>query len=698
MNLDTAVMSIPLRRCISLTAVAVIALSGTGCSREALPAVYSFDTTDLDGSVNPCTNFDDFVNSKWRNATPIPPDVARVGILDEMQNRADETTKRIAEDAANRLGSLKVDSDEWKIGALYASAMDESAINRRGFDPVKPTLAKIDAIAARQDLTAFILDDATGNDTTLLGLGAEPDPTDASTMIASVSDFGLGLPNSGYYIDDPANAPALAGYTDYLRVLLTLTGVPDAAASVQAGQAIGFEKSMVAATLTPEALVDAARIRRVVTVAEANQLTPAFDWRRYFDAQNLRSVDSFMLSDTAFFHGVNDLLASAPVEQWKSYLRTHVLIRFAGRLSSGFRDASFQLSQLLNGTAKAPPRWKLALESVNTEMPDALGRLYVQRTFSAKDKERALTLVGELSNALAARIQSVGWMSAPTKLSALDKRAAIVAKVGYPDKWRDYSGLGIEPGDYFGNLVRAAKFDKDAQLDMIGKPTDRTRWTASPQTVNAFYGGSNNTITIPAAILQPPLFDPNADPAINYGGIGSIIGHELTHAFDNNGRQRDRDGSPVDWWTPEDAKQFQARADKLVTQYDHYALVPGRPDVHGGSRGSFTFGVLTESENIADLGGVLVASDALQRTAEESSSGTIDGYTPSQRFFLAYARTKRSNTREEFLIAQVSGDPHAPDNLRVNGVVANVPNFGEAFGCKPQDPMVNDGEKLVSIW
>ncbi|WP_225929625.1 M13 family metallopeptidase [Rhodococcus opacus] len=641
----------------------------------------AFDTTELDSAINPCDDVYGTVNDTWIAETPIPDDESKYGVFNQLRDNSLDTQRGIAQSAAENLGSEDVNSDRSKIGALYESAMDEKSIDAAGFAPLEPELARIDAIGSAADVAAFLTDDAVDGGSIVFGLTAGADYRDATKQIGFVAPTGISLPSKGYY-SDPQYAPILDAYRSYLGTSLDLIG----AGAAQADRAVELEKALADASLSPEQARDPATQYNLVTVDQANATTPAFDWRQYLAAQGVSPDAGFSLAATPYFTRVNELLERAPVDQWKSYLRAQVVSRSAERLSKPFRDNQFEFDKQISGNTAQKPRWKTAVADVNTAMGEAMGELYVQEAFDPAAKDRAQQLVRHVLDALRVRIENVDWMSPETKQKALDKWSELVPKIGYPDTWRDWSGLQISRGDYFGNLAAADKFNHAYDLAKIGKTSDRTQWAMTPQTVNAYYNPSDNTINFPAAILQAPFFDPNADDALNFGGIGSVIGHEATHGFDDQGSQFDGKGNNVNWWTPADSEQFAARTEKLVDQFDGYTPIPGRPDIHVN-------GNLTLGENIADLGGVNASYDAL-KAALESDPGAaeekIDGYTPGQRFFLNYARVWREKTRDEAMITQLGSDPHAPSDLRVNGVVPNVPGFGESFDCPPGSPLVHE--------
>jgi putative endopeptidase len=471
--------------------------------------------------------------------------------------------------------------------------------------------------------------------------------------------------------------------------------VSEADAKKQADDVLKFETALAAASLSPVEERDIKNEYHFVSVKEADKVTPHFSWAKFFDAQGLKIDNGFSLSQPKFFAQFDKMLASTPIDQWQAYLRFHAIDDASPYLSKNFQDNKFAFyGTTLAGQPQQKPQWKRVLGAVNASMGEALGQLYVAKEFTPEAKQRAEELVTNIRNALKARIENLDWMSADTKAKAIDKWNKFLPKIGYPDKWRDWSGLDIKPDNYYANVLAAGKFNYDYDIGHIGKPTDRKEWGMTPQTVNAYYNPSDNTINFPAAILQPPFFDAKADDAINYGGIGAVIGHESSHGFDDQGAQFDGDGNQKDWWTKDDKAKFEARTDKLVKQFDDYAPLKDKPDLHVN-------GKLTLGENIADLGGLNVAYDALQTVLKANpteASQKIDGYTEDQRFFLNWARVWRGNMREKTSILRINTDPHAPMGLRAMGAPSNMPAFAAAFECKAGDAMVRPADTQVKIW
>jgi putative endopeptidase len=668
-----------------------LAISATLAS-AAEPVKPSFDVAEIDTSINACQDFDGFVNSRWVKANPIPEDKTRWGAFDVLREDSLNTQHEIVDAAVKNTGAA-ANSIEHKIGQLYASGMDEAAMEKLGFNPIKPQLAAIAALKNSKDVANYITNRYAEGDRNVFGFFARPDYKHAETQIAYANESGLGLPTKDYYTD-PKYADIRDAYLAYIAKSFELTGVKPAAAKIKAQQVFDFEKQLADASLSPVERRNPENQYHFVSVAEANQVTPHFDWDNFFKAQGVTIDKGFSLSQPKFFAEFDKLLTTAPIEQWQAYLSFNQIDGAAGALSKAFVDNEFVFRQVLSGQPQLEARWKRVLATVNGSMGEALGQLYVAKVFPPESKARAQELVDNVRNALKTRIENLDWMSDETKAKAIAKWNTFLPKIGYPDNWRDWTGLQFKDGDYYGNLQAAAKFNYRYNIAKIGKPTDRKQWSMTPQTVNAYYSPTDNTINFPAAILQPPFFDANADDAINYGGIGAVIGHEASHGFDDQGSQFDGDGNNFNWWTAEDRSKFDERTGKLVRQFDEYTPIAGKPDVHVN-------GKLTLGENIGDLGGLNAAYDALQMALKnnpEQAVGMIDGYTPDQRFFMNWARVWRGAAREKQALLLLNTDPHAPASLRAIAAPSNMPAFAAAFQCKAGDAMVRDGEKQVVIW
>ena len=653
-----------------------------------------FDIADLDTNIQACQDFNGFVNSKWVAANPIPNDRSRWGAFDKLAEDSLNTQHQIVDDASKGAASAQAGSIEQKIGYLYASGMDDAAIEKAGFDPIKPKLDAIAALKTGKDVANYLTQNFTTGDMQVFQFGSGADFKDAKMQIGFTQQAGLGLPTKDYYTDAKYKDIRDA-YVDHIVKMLELTGVAEADAKKQAAQVLAFETQLAAASLAPVELRTPENQYHFVTLKEADKITPHFNWEDFFKAQGVTVDKGFSLSQPKFFAQFDKMLASTPADQWQAYLRFHTIDDASPLLSKAFQDARFDFyGKTLSGQPEQKPRWKRVLGGVNESMGEALGQLYVAKVFTPEAKQRAEELVTNVRNALKARIENLDWMSAETKEKAVAKWNTFLPKIGYPDKWRDWSGLDIKQGDYYGNVMAAAKFNYQYDLNKIGKPTDRKDWGMTPQTVNAYYNPTDNTINFPAAILQPPFFYANGDDAINYGGIGAVIGHEASHGFDDEGSQFDGEGNNANWWTKEDKDKFEARTAKLVAQFNDYAPIKDKPDVHVN-------GQLTLGENIADLGGLNVAYDALQEALKKNpqeAAAKIDGYTEDQRFFLNWARVWRGSVREKEALLRLNTDPHAPASLRAMGAPSNMEAFATAYQCKPGDTMVRSGEKQVKIW
>jgi putative endopeptidase len=666
-----------------------VAVSLALTSGSAL-AASSFDVSEIDKAINPCNDFNDYVNAKWVAKNPIPPDRTRWGAFDQLREHSLETQHAIAEKAAKSADSAKAGSVEQKIGWFYRSGMQEPAVEAAGYAPVKADLAKVDGLKSPTDIVAWITETAARGRSDLFNVSVLPDFKNAATQIAYTFQGGLGLPTRDYY-DKPDYAELRDAYKAHIAKVLTLIGVADAEAKQQADHVLAFETRLAKASMTPTELRVPEHQYHFVTLAEADKVTPNISWQKFFAAQGADVKNGFSLSQPKFFAEVDAMLKDVPADQWRAFLRFHTIDSASPYLSKPFADEHFAFyDQKLNGQKEQRVRWKRVMDAINENMGMALGELYVAQAFPPESKARAKELVANLQDALKARIEKLDWMSAETKQKALEKWSTFLPKIGYPDKWRDWSGLKIVPDNYFANVDAATKYEYDYQIAKVGKPTDRLEWGMTPQTVNAYYNPTENTINFPAAILQPPFFDAKADDGINYGGIGAVIGHEATHGYDDQGSQFDAKGNNLNWWTKEDREKFDARTDRLVQQFDAYEPLPGK----------HVNGKLTLGENIADLGGLNVAYDALQVALKKNpgEDKKIDGYTEDQRFFMNFARVWRGSILPQRQEVLLNADPHAPAKFRAIAAASNMPAFAESFQCKSGDAMVREGDKQVKIW
>ena len=672
----------PLTLCVGLALSALASADDTG---SALSAV------QFDKNIGPCQNLFDFVNTNWLKAHPIPADRTTwgaSGLLDERSLNAQHAIAENAEKAHNPPGSI-----EQKIGDFYASGMNEAAIEKAGLDPIRDDLKRIDGLSTPDDFVNFIRDYAAQGMPFLFGFSPQADFHDSRKMIGYARQGGLGLPERDYYFKTDANSKKIRDeYVDYVAKSLELVGVKKDDAAKQAQSVMDLETKLANASLPIVELRNPDNQYHYMEMPEADKTTPHFSWEKFFASQDVTGEKGFSLSQPKFFAAMDTLLVETAPETWRAYFRFHLSRLSQPYLSKRFVDTEFDFySNKLRGQKEQKPRWKRVLATVDRQMGMALGQLYVAQNFPPEAKARAQELVDNLRTALKARIQHLDWMSDATKAKAIEKWDTFMPKIGYPDKWRDWTGLAVHRDSYLGNIRASLKFDHDWRMGKIGKPVDRTEWNMTPQTVNAYYNPLQNEIVFPAAILQPPFFDPHADDALNYGGIGAVIGHEMTHGYDDRGSQFDAQGNYNNWWTADDRKQFESRTDKLVAQFDGYVAID---DLH--VKGKQTLG-----ENIADLAGLNVSYDALQTALAKNpdeAKKKIDGYTEDQRFFLNFARSWAESFKPEELKLRVNTDVHSPAPLRAIAAPSNMATFADAFSCKAGDPMVRAPDVQVKIW
>jgi putative endopeptidase len=650
----------------------------------------------LDDQYNPCDDFANYVNAKWNQANPMPADQTRWGAFGILHEKSLLQQKQLLQNAAQDVKNHTGSELEQKLGKLYVAGLDTAAIDKLGYEPIKPQLAQIEALKTPADVADFIGTSYNNGDSYVFDFSSGADFKDATQQIGFVNQDGLGLPTPDYYLE-PKYKAIRDAYVAYVAKSLALTGTPAADASKQANDVLAFETSLAKASLSPTELRNLDNQYHFVTVAEADKVSPHFSWDRFFKAQGVDVGKGFSLSQPKFIAEFDRLIEHAPIAQWQAYLKSHLVSNASPYLSQAFQDNHFDFyNKTLRGQPEQQPRWKRVIGAVNGAMGMGLGELYAARYFPPEDKARAEQLVTNVRDALKNRIEHLDWMSAATKKKALDKWALFLPKIGYPDQgeWRDWSGLTIAPDKWYANLEAASKYNYHYDIGKIGKPTDRKEWLMTPQTINAYYDPTTNTIVFPAAILQPPFFYAKGDDAVNYGGIGLVIGHESSHGFDDQGSQFDGHGNRVNWWTKQDQQQFDARTGALAKQFDAYAPIPGKPDLHVN-------GKLTLGENIGDLGGLNIAYDALQtalKSDPKEANEKLDGMTQEQRFFLSSARVWEGTTREKFAELLLNVDPHSPDAVRAFAAASNMPQFAQAFQCKPGDKMVHTGKQLVKIW
>jgi putative endopeptidase len=647
-----------------------------------------FAATDLDASQSACTDLAAHVNGKWLAANAIPADESGWGGVQILRNRSLGVRQQLAERIAADSDATGIDKI---IGDFWATGMDEQKLNELGLSPLKDRLAAIDALIDGPSVAEHLRTISAVGENPLFAFGPEPDFKNSTLNIASAFQGGLGLPDSTYY-SQADKKPIREAYEKHVARLFELAGAVPADAAKQAASVLAFETRLAKASKSNEQLSrDVALYYHPVKMAEADKLSPNFPWTAFFESQKVATPEWFSLGIPAFHQEVSRMLADVPVAQWQSWLRFKLLDDASPYLSDAFASESFDFyGKTLQGQKEQRARWKRVLGAIEGSAGEAMGQRYVEVAFPASSKAQMQQLVDNLRDALKVRIEKLTWMGDATKKKALEKWAAFDTKIGYPDKWRDWTGLATSRDSFYGNVASAAAFNYRWELDKIGKPVDKDEWGMTPQTINAYYNPQRNEIVFPAAILQPPFFDPDADEALNYGAIGAVIGHELTHGFDDQGARFGPSGNFEEWWTKEDAAKFNALTGKLVTQYNGYTAATGLTEKVNGN--------LTLGENIADLGGLNIAYDAFQMAVAGKPDPKTDGMTRDQRFFLGFASAWRGKYTPELTKLIVASDPHSPGGVRANGTPTNVDAFAKAFGCKEGDAMVNSGGKKVAIW
>jgi putative endopeptidase len=651
-----------------------------------LPPVNRFEVADIDSSLNACTDLNAYANSKWLKANPIPGDRTSWGAFEMLAERSNAVQQQLAEQAAADSQATGV---EKIVGDLWATGMDEAKANAQGIEPLKADLAAIDGLDSQDKLVAYLRSTAAKGQNGLFSFGAEADFKNSSMNVAYAGQGGLGLPDPEYYTKAD-NKAKLDAYQAHIAKVLELAGVAAADAATQAKQVLDFETRLAKVSKTSKELSrDVSLYYNPLTLAEADKLTPNWSWTEFFKSQGVAAPEKFSLAIPAFHEEVSKMLADTDPAQWRAYLRFHTVDGAAPFLSDAFVTENFNFyNKTLRGQKEIQPRWKRVLGAINSQAGETLGQLYVKVAFPADSKAKMETLVGNLRTALKGRIEQLDWMSDETKAKAIAKWESFTPKIGYPDKWRDWTGLSTQRDSYLGNMLALAEFNYKWNLSKVGKPVDKTEWGMSPQTVNAYYNPLQNEIVFPAAILQPPFFDPNAPDEMNYGGIGAVIGHEMTHGYDDQGSRFGPSGNFENWWSEADAKGFAARTGKLVAQFNDYRT----------EAGDKVNGELTLGENIADLGGLATAYDAMKTATAGKEDPKTDGITRDQRFFLNWATVWRRNFTPEELVVRLKTDPHAPANFRAIGTPSNMPAYASAFSCKAGDAMVRPDDKRVVIW
>ncbi|HNP33466.1 MAG TPA: M13-type metalloendopeptidase [Flavobacterium sp.] len=670
---------------LKLTLIAAVVLMAS-CAKKEEQLTSGINKKNMDTKVKPGDNFAEYVNGTWYKNTKIPADKASYGAFDMLYDQSQKDVKAIIEDAAK--GSHADGSDEQKIGDYYASFMNRKDRDAKGLTPIQPELKAIDAIANYTDLASYFGKANRTGVSTPFAIFVNQDSKNPNEYALTTWQSGIGLPEREYYTSTDAKmADIRKKYVTHIEKMLQLGGVANPAEN--AAKIMALETTIASSHMKKEDTRDVVKLYNKYNIADLKTLDPDFDWAAMLKTAGMDKEKTIIISQVENVKSLNNIVKNTPLDTWKVYLKWGLLNRNTNRLNSALDQENFDFfDKNLYGIEKQQDDWKRGVNAVNGAMGEMVGKVYVEKHFSPEAKERMVTMVKNLLKAYAESIKKLDWMSADTKKQALAKVDKFMIKIGYPDKWRDYSSLKIVKNDLYGNATRATEFEYQRNLNKLGKPVDRTEWGMTPQTVNAYYNPSLNEIVFPAAILQPPFFDLKADDAVNYGGIGAVIGHEIGHGFDDQGSAYDGDGVMKNWWTPADLKAFKAKTAALVAQYSSFKAFP---DLN--VNGEFTLG-----ENIGDLGGLSIAIKAYKESLGGKEAPVMDGFTGMQRFFLGWGQVWGEIAREEAIRSQIAGDPHSPAKFRINGVVRNVPEFYEAFKIKPTDSLYLAPEKRVKIW
>ena len=676
----------------AFSSVALLVALAAALPAQAPLQTVPFDRANLDTSVAACQDFYQFANGGWLQRAKIPGDYPTYGAFDQLFDQNQELLRTILDSSVVRVksGQYKPGTGEWKVGAFYSTCMDTVAIEKLGATPLKPGFDRIAAINSVDGLKHALGELEKSYRLAPIGEGSAQDAKDAANTIAGLYQGGLSLPNSEYYTKtDTASVNLRSKFTASVSRMFQLLGDAPAKADAEAQTVLSVETRFAKASKTPIQLRDVVNNYHGMTLRQVDSLTPHFSWAAFYTALGVPAPAKFNVGQPEFLVAFDKWLTSIPLSDWKTYLRWQLINNAAPSLSTPFVKENFEFNKLFTGATEISPRWKRCTNATDNYLGELLGQEFVARKFSPAAKARAVTIVDNLVRELRSRIEQLQWMGPETKQQALVKLDAFNRKIGYPDKWRDYSKLTISPTGYYANILAGQQWASQRDWAKIGKPTDRTEWGMTPPTVNAYENPLLNEIVFPAGILQPPFYDPNADDALNYGAMGAVIGHEMSHAFDDQGRQYDKFGNMRDWWSKEDATRYDAEAQKIVKQFDSYTVLDTATHVQGQ---------LTLGENIGDFGGLTVAYAAMKRALAAKPQPVIDGFTPEQRFFLGWAQVWRELDRPEFLRFLVASNPHPPSKWRVNGPLSNMPEFKAAWACKDGDSMVRPAALQPRIW
>ena len=660
-----------------------------GCTEQGKTGMtQGLNISDMDTTVSPGESFYQYATGGWQKANPIPDEYARYGSFDKLREENQHQIQALIQDLSGQ--DYENGTNAQKVGDLYSIGMDSVKLNSDGAEPIRPLLQKIADVVSKEDIIRVSAQLSKVVSNPFFGFSVGPDDKNSSMNIVHIYQSGIGMGDRDYYLLQNEHSQNLrAAYIKLMETQFQNTGYSEADAKKAAANVMKIETELAGAHVTKEMRrLPELNYHKLLVSELDNQVAP-FAWNIYFDELGAAGIDSLNVSQIEPVKAAIAIIEREPIEVLKDYLSWKVINSAANYLSDDFVNANFEFyGRTMSGSKELRPRWRRTIDAVNGAMGEAVGQLYVEKYFPAEAKERMLNLVENLKISLGERISQLEWMSDATKEKAQEKLGTFIVKIGYPDKWKDYSSLEIKDDSYWQNIMRASEFAWEEMMDELGKPVDRTKWYMSPQTVNAYYSPSSNEICFPAGILQPPFFYMDGDDAINYGGIGVVIGHEMTHGFDDQGRKFDKDGNLTDWWTAEDAARFDERAKVLVDFFDNIVVLD---TVH--ANGTFTLG-----ENIADHGGLQVAYHAFQKTDQAKKDKNIDGFTPAQRFFLSYAGLWAGNVRDAEILRLTQIDPHSLGKWRVDGALPHIEAWYEAFGIDSEDPMYVPAEERASIW
>ncbi len=654
---------------------------------QAQESIKYIDKSNMDISVSPGDNFYQYANGTWLKNNPVPNSKTRWGSFDLLREESSKRLQLLLEDA---IKNRTKDRATQIIADFFSSGMDSMAIESKGYSPIKADLDRINNLQSIKDVLNEITTLRTmGMGSALFGSFVGPDRKNVSVYIPSISQGGTSLPDRDYYLkDDPRSTKIREAYKSHLNKVFKLVGEDETTSKLSTASVLKIETALAKAQMSRVEMRDPYKTYNKFSIADLNKLTPNVNWNVVLDELKIKGADSIITNNPNFLKSANALLNELPINDWKSYLRWTVIRSASPYLSSAFVNADFELNKVQTGQKEQTPRWQRMSSLIDRSLGDFIGQLYVEKYFKPEAKARMLELVNNLQSTFADRIQKLDWMTEDTKIKALEKLNAFVKKIGYPDKWKTYDGVTASKDDFIGNVRNVSVWQYNNMVNRMGKPVDRTEMNMTPPTINASYSPSNNDITFPAGILQFPFFDFGADDAVNYGGIGAVIGHEMTHGFDDQGRQYAADGNLKDWWTKEDATKFTAKAGEVVEQYNNFTVLD---TIHVN-------GKLTLGENLADLGGLNIAYEAFTKTEQYKKGKKIDGFNPTQRFFLSWAQVWRSNALPETQAQLIITDPHSPGMHRANGPIVNMDSWYKAFKVKKDNAMYKDEDKRTRIW